>query len=72
MPKLANLVSLKPAACGQTVLPDRSILIGQKISENTRIKKFKCDFLGDFQTVCRDAEQLFFLWFSLPINAIID
>ena len=38
----------KPEACGQTVLPDRSILIGQKLMENAKIEKFKCDILGDF------------------------
>ena len=41
----------KPEACGQTVLPDRSVLIGQKLVENAKIKKFKCDILGDFQTL---------------------
>ena len=38
----------KPEACGQTVLPDRSLLIGQKIMENAKIGKFKCDILSDF------------------------
>ena len=33
----------KPEACGQTVLPDRSVLVGQKLVENAKIKKFKCD-----------------------------
>ena len=42
----------KPEACGQTELPDRSVLIGQKLAENAKIHKFKCDFLGDFQTLC--------------------
>ena len=42
----------KPKACGQTVLPDRSVLIGQKLVENAKIEKFKCDILGDFQTLC--------------------
>ena len=28
----------KPEACGQTVLPDRSVLIGQKLVENTKIQ----------------------------------
>ena len=28
----------KPEACGQTVLPDRSILIGQKSVENAKIQ----------------------------------
>ena len=41
----------KPEACGQTVLPDMSILIGQKLVENARIKKFKCDILSNFQTM---------------------
>ena len=38
----------KPEYCGQTVLPDRSLLIGQKLVENAEIQKFKCDILGDF------------------------
>ena len=32
-----------PKACGQTELPDRSVLIGQKLVENAAIEKFKCD-----------------------------
>ena len=28
----------KPEACGQTVLPDRSVLIGQKLVEIAKIK----------------------------------
>ena len=32
-------VFLKYEACGQTVLPDRSVLIGQKLLENAKIKK---------------------------------
>ena len=47
IPKILNLASfLKPEACGQTELPDRSVLIGQKLVENAKIKKFKCDILG--------------------------
>ena len=50
---MVNLASFwKPEACGQTVLPDRSVLIGQKWVENAKIQKFKCDILGDFQTLC--------------------
>jgi len=50
---MVNLASfLKPEACGQAVLPDRSLLIGQKLVENAKIWKFKCDILGDFQTLC--------------------
>ena len=41
----------KPETCGQTVLPDKSVLIGQKLVENAKIEQFKCDILGDFQTL---------------------
>ena len=30
-------------ACGQTVLPERTILIGQKLVENVKIEHFQCD-----------------------------
>ena len=42
----------KIEACGQTVLPDRSILIRQKLVKNAKIQKLKCDILGDFQILC--------------------
>ena len=42
----------KPEASGHTVLPDMLSLIGQKLVENAEIQKFKCDILGDFQTLC--------------------
>ena len=42
----------KTEACGQTVLPDRSILIGQKLMENAKIQKFKCDISSNFETMC--------------------
>ena len=39
MPKMLNLASfLKTKACGQAELPDRSILIGQKLVENAKIQ----------------------------------
>ena len=41
----------KHEAFGETVLPDRSIFIGQKLVVNAKIEKFKCDILGDFQTL---------------------
>ena len=41
----------KPEACSQTVLPARSVLIGQKLVENAKIQKFKCDILSNFQTM---------------------
>ena len=31
---------------------DMSVLIGQKMVENAKIQKFKCDIFGDFQTMC--------------------
>ena len=42
---------LKPEACGQTELPDKSVLIAQKSMENAKIQKFKCDILSNFQTL---------------------
>ena len=36
----------KPETCGQTVLPDGSFLIGQKLVKNAKIQKFKCDIFG--------------------------
>ena len=41
----------KSESFGQTVLPDRSILIGQKMVENAKIEKHNCDILVDFQTL---------------------
>ena len=38
-------------ACGQTVLPDRSLLVGKKLAKNAKIEKFKCDILDNFQTL---------------------
>ena len=41
----------KPEASGQTVLPDRSVFIGQKLVKNAKIKNFKCDILSNFPTM---------------------
>ena len=35
--------------CGQSVLPDKSILIRQKLIKNAKIQKFKCDIISNFQ-----------------------
>ena len=40
MPKILASFE-KPEACGQTVLPDRSVLIGQKLVENAKIQKIQ-------------------------------
>ena len=47
MPKRSILASfLKHEARSQTVLPDRSLLLGQKLLENAKIDKFNFDFLS--------------------------
>ena len=52
--KMVILASFgKTKICCQTVLPDRSLFIGQKLMENAKIEKFKCDILRDFQTLCK-------------------
>ena len=33
------------------MLPDRSLLIRQKLVENAKIQKFKCDIMSNFQTM---------------------
>ena len=43
---------LKPKACDQTMLPNKSTLKGQKLVENVKIENFKCDNSGDFHTMC--------------------
>ena len=60
MPKMVQFGEFlkKREACGQTVLPDRSILIGKKMVENAKIKKFKCNILGDFQTMCSRSKSI--------------
>ena len=51
-----------PETCGQTVLPDRSIIIGQKMAENAKIENLKCDILGDFQTLWAELSSQESLW----------
>ena len=43
------MVSFKNLKFAVKVLPDRSLLIGQKFMGNAKIGKFDCDILGDFQ-----------------------
>ena len=38
----------KTETCGQTVLPDMSVLKVQKLVKNAKIEKLECDILGDF------------------------
>ena len=42
VPKMVHFGEfLKPEECNQTVLPDWSILIGQKLVKNAKIERFK-------------------------------
>ena len=43
MPKNGQFWRFFWKPCGQTVLPDRSILIGQKLVKNAKMESFKCD-----------------------------
>ena len=50
----------KLEACSQTVLPDRSVLIGQKSVKIAKIQKFKCDIWVTFKQ-CEFDEQVTYL-----------
>ena len=51
MSKMVNLASFfwKTEAYGQTELPDKSIIIIQKLVQNSKTESFKWDILGDFK-----------------------
>ena len=50
IPKMVHFDEfLKSKACGQTVLPERSVLIGQKSVEKAKIQK---RHFSNFQTMC--------------------
>ena len=46
----------KPEACGQTVLPDRSVLIGQKLVVNAKIAKIQMRHFGWFSNIVDQPE----------------
>ena len=51
MPKITNLEMFwKAEAFGETVLPDRAILIGQKLVQNAKIEKIHMRHFGWFST----------------------
>ena len=53
MPKMVHFAVFEnPEACGQTVLPDGSLVMGLKLMKNVKIQKLKCDILRNFQTIC--------------------
>ena len=45
------------------MLPDKTVLVGQKLVENDKIQKFKCDILSNFQTMCGCVKISLFHWF---------
>ena len=51
----------KNVLCGQTVLPDKSLLIRQKLVENAKIEKFKCDNSKQFSYKVNQFEKETFL-----------
>ena len=53
------------------MLPDKSVLIGQKLAENVKIKDFKCDILSQFQTMCVSTlKNIHFHTISLKIQVL--
>ena len=80
MPKRSILASFwKPEACGQTVLPDRSVFIRQELVENDKIQKFKCDILSNELLSTQDVNAAcfapqcwmrLFLWFSNTVDLL--
>ena len=57
MPKIVNFGEfLKTETCGQKVLPDRSVLIGQKLLENAMIKKWHFEEFSNNVVVCSISE----------------
>ena len=55
---MANFKKLKLTT--KIVLPDQSILIGQKLTENAKMPNMKWDILGDFKQ-CAACAELFFV-----------
>ena len=51
------------------MLPDKSVLIGQKLVKNAKIQKFQCDILSNFQTMAHLTLLYFFIYTgsNLPI-----
>ena len=60
MPKMVNFGDFL-----KTALPDRSVLIGQKLVENTKWEKFKGDILSNFQTFWAGKGLVRWVWHEL-------
>ena len=41
-----KFLKTEACGCGQTVLPDMSVLIGQKLVENAKVEKFKWNIIN--------------------------
>ena len=60
MPKMVNLATFwNPETCGQTVLPDRPLLVE---TNWRKLQKFKCDILGDFHTLWYAQKKFHCVW----------
>ena len=51
--RLDKILFIKPETCDQTMLPDKSLLIGQTLVWKAKIQKFRCDILSYFQILCK-------------------
>ena len=60
----------KPEACGQTVLPDRSVLIGQKLVENVKIQ-MRTLAIHNKNRMARNFEMRLFETFSNTVLQIL-
>ena len=63
----------KPEACGQTVFPDRSVLMGQILLENAIMEKFKCYILNGQKLIKKAKNGQFWLFlktWSLRSNSV--
>ena len=68
---MVNLTSFwKTEACGQTVLPDRSVLIGQKWVENAKIKMRHFGWFSNTVPVCIIACSKFKSFFGQKSNGV--
>ena len=50
------------------MLPDMSTLIRQKLVENAKTKKLKCDILSNFHTMCPESPTEVLLHFRLGVQ----
>ena len=57
MPKMVYFVEfLKPEACSQTALPDRSIFLEQKLLENAKIANIQMRHFEEFSNIVQNSK----------------